>query len=91
VRLGRERINHLTNLIVKNLKESDEVNFQGEDHDVRINVVRTITNELLIDDEIDEEVRRILSTYSNRLVEGTRDWEILYYKHYEQEAQRRGL
>ena len=49
MRLGRERINHLTNLIVKNLKESDEINFQGEDHDVRINVVRTITNELLID------------------------------------------
>jgi hypothetical protein len=91
VRLGRERINYLTNLIVKSLKESDEIHFQGEDHDVRINVVRTITNELLIDDEIDEEVRRILSTYSNRLVEGTRDWEILYYKHYEQETQRRGL
>ncbi len=91
MRINREKINHLSNVIVKDLEDSEDVSFLSESTDVRINIVRAITNELAIDDEIDEEVRRILSTYSSRLIEGTREWEILYNKHYEQEAKRRGV
>ena len=91
MRINREKINHLSNLIVKDLEDSEEVTFLGEYTDVRINVVRAITNELSIDDEIDEEVRRVLSTYSSRLIEGSQEWDILYNKHYEQEAKRRGV
>lgn len=91
MKLGREKVNHLANLIVKELEESEEVDFFGEMLDVRMNIVRVITNELVIDDEIDEEVRRVLSSFSSRLVDGSRDWDILYAKHYEQEALRRGV
>ena len=91
MRISREKINHLSNILVKDLEDSDEVSFLGDATDVRINVVRAITNELTIDDEIDEEVRRVLSTYSSRLIEGTREWEVLYNKHYEQESKRRGV
>ncbi len=92
MRLSREKINHLTTLIVKDMEGSEEVTFLADAQEIRTNVLRAITNELLIDDEIDEEVRRILSTYSSsRLIEGSRDWEILYNKHYEQETRRRGL
>lgn len=91
MRINREKINHLSNLIVKDFQDSEDVAFLGEATDVRINIVRAITNELTIDDDIDEEVRRVLSSYSSRLIEGTREWEILYYKHYEQEAARRGV
>jgi hypothetical protein len=91
MRISREKINHLSNVLVKDMEESDEISFLSDSTDVRINVVRAITNELVIDDEIDEEVRRILSTYSSRLIEGTREWEVLYNKHYDQEAKRRGV
>ena len=91
MRINREKVNHLSNLIVKDMEESDAVSFLGDPTDVRINIVRAITNELAIDDDIDEEVRRVLSSYSSRLVDGTREWEILYAKHYGQEAKRRGL
>ena len=91
MRINREKINHLSNIIVKDLEDSEEVSILTDSTDVRINVVRAITNELTIDDEIDEEVRRVLSTYSSKLIEGTREWEILYNKHYEQEAKRRGV
>lgn len=91
MRINREKINHLSNIIVKDMEDSEEVSVLTDSTDVRINVVRAITNELTIDDEIDEEVRRVLSTYSSKLIEGTREWEILYNKHYEQEAKRRGV
>lgn len=91
MKLSREKINHLTNLVVKDIEECEDVDFLVEPEDLRMNVLRAISNELIIDDEIEEEVRRILSTYSSRLVEGSRDWEILFNKHYEQEAKRRGI
>ncbi len=91
MKLSREKINHLTNLVVKDIEECEDVDFLVEPQELRMNVLRAISNELIIDDEIEEEVRRILSTYSSRLVEGSRDWEILFNKHYEQEAKRRGI
>ena len=91
MKLSREKINHLTNLVIKDMEECDDVDFLVEPQELRMNVLRAISNELIIDDEIEEEVRRILSTYSSRLVEGSRDWEILFNKHYEQEAKRRGI
>ncbi len=91
MKLSREKINHLTNLVVKDMEECEDVDFLVEPQDFRMNVLRAISNELIIDDEIEEEVRRVLSTYSSRLVEGSRDWEILFNKHYEQEAKRRGI
>ncbi len=91
MKLSREKINHLTNLVVKDLEECEDVDFHVEPQELRMNVLRAINNELIIDDEIEEEVRRILSTYSSRLVEGSRDWDILFNKHYDQEAKRRGI
>ena len=91
MKLSREKINHLTNLVVKDIEECEDVDFLVETQELRMNVLRAISNELIIDDEIEEEVRRILSTYSSRLVEGSRDWEILFNKHYDQEAKRRGI
>lgn len=91
MKLSREKINHLTNLVVKDLEACEDVDFLVEPQELRMNVLRAISNELVIDDEIEEEVRRILSTYSSRLVEGSRDWDVLFNKHYEQEARRRGI
>ena len=91
MRLSREKINHITNILMDDLKENSDVDFIVEEGEIRSSVQRSIINELMLDDEIDEEVRRTLSSYSSRLLEGSREWEILYWKHYEQESNRRGL
>tara|TARA_Y100000590_G_C14942829_1_gene721948 strand:- start:194 stop:469 length:276 start_codon:yes stop_codon:yes gene_type:complete len=91
MRLNRDKINHITNILIEDLKDNSDVDFIVEEGEVRSNVQRSIINELMLDDEIDEEVRRTLSSYSSRLLEGSREWEILYWKHYEQESNRRGL
>ena len=91
MRLSRDKINHFTNILMDDLKDLSDVDFIVEEGEIRSNVQRSIINELMLDDEIDEEVRRTLSSYSSRLLEGSREWEILYWKHYEQESNRRGL
>ncbi|NOX20800.1 MAG: DUF507 family protein [Nitrospirae bacterium] len=51
---------------------------------------RSIIEELKLGEEIDEVVRRKLSSYSKKLVEGSPEWEVLYKKFFKEEEKRRG-
>jgi len=87
--LSRQKINHLSQLIVKALQKSGHVTLLKPENDVRLQVVKTLTDELRIEEIVDAEVRRKLSSYSRKIVEGNREWDVMYQKFYEQEMKRR--
>lgn len=88
--LSREKINHLSKLIINGLEEEeDTVRLLAEQNEVRLQIVKIITDELKIDDVVDEEVRKMLNSYSKKLKEGSSEWEVLYRKHYEEEMKKR--
>jgi uncharacterized protein len=87
--LSRPKINHLSQLIVKALQSAGEVKFLKPDNDVRLQVVKTFTDELKIEEIVDIEVRRKLASYSRKIVEGNREWDVMYQKFYEQEMRKR--
>jgi hypothetical protein len=87
--LSRPKINHLSQLIVKHLQKSGTIHFLKPENDVRLQVVKTLTDELKIEEVIDTEVRRKLASYSRKIVEGNREWEVMYQKFYEQEMKKR--
>jgi hypothetical protein len=87
--LSRQRINHLSQLIVKHLQKSATIRFLKPENDVRLQVVKTLTDELKIEEVIDTEVRRKLASYSRKIVEGNREWDVMYQKFYEQEMKKR--
>lgn len=89
MRLTREKINHLSKLIIAGLAKDDRVEFFEEENKIRLEIVNIITNILKIDDEIDAEVRKTLSSYSKNIREGTPEWDVLYNKHYNEEANKR--
>jgi hypothetical protein len=94
MRLSRERIFYLTDRIVAELeatagalalKEGDE---EGR-KELRNEVMRTLTDESKLEESIDQEVRRILGSYSRPLPEGSREWDVLYEKTREEVRRRR--
>ncbi len=84
MRMSRERIVHLADRIVAELQATAGVVVKDGDvevlKDVRSEVIRTLTDEGKLEESIDQEVRRILSSYSRSLPEGSREWEVLYTK-----------
>jgi hypothetical protein len=88
MRMTRERIFYLADLIVKELGSTDGVQFKAPD-DVRPEVIRALTEESKLEDSIDVEVRRILGSYARQAPEGSREWEILYQKTREEVFRRR--
>ena len=87
--LTRPKINYLSHLIVKALQQAGTVTFLKPENDVRLQIVKTLTDELKIEEVIDAEVRRKLASYSRKIVEGNREWDIMYQKFYEQEMKKR--
>lgn len=88
MRMSRERIFHLADLIVKELTASAAVTVRAPD-ELRTEVIRVLTDEAKLEDSIDVEVRRILASYSRPLPEGSREWEVLYQKTREEVFKRR--
>jgi hypothetical protein len=79
MRMSRERIFSLADLILKELTGTPGVQVKQAD-DLRPEIVRVLTEESKLDDSIDGEVRKILASYSRPLPEGSREWEVMYQK-----------
>jgi hypothetical protein len=79
MRMSRERIFHLADQILKELSNTDGVHVKAPD-DVRPEIIRALSEESKLEESIDGEVRKILSSYSRPLPEGGHEWEVLYDK-----------
>ena len=88
MRMSRERLFYLADLIVKELASVPGVQVRAPD-EVRPEVVRGLTEEAKLEESVDTEVRRTLSSYSRPVPEGSREWEIMYQKTREEVFRRR--
>jgi hypothetical protein len=88
MRMSRERIFHLADLIVKELGTVHGVQVRAPDG-VRPEIIRALTEESKLEESIDTEVRKTLSSYSRHMPEGSREWEVLYQKTREEVYRRR--
>ena len=88
MRMSRERIFHLTDLILKELGTVEGVQVKAPD-ELRTEVLRALTEESKLEESIDSEVRKTLASYSRPMPEGSREWEVLYQKTREEVYKRR--
>jgi hypothetical protein len=88
MRMSRERLFYLADLIVKELGAVTGVQVRAPE-DLRVEVMRSLTEEAKLEESVDTEVRRTLSSYSRPVPEGSREWEIMYQKTREEVFKRR--
>jgi hypothetical protein len=89
-RLSREKINFLARQILDFLFEYDEVDFLFEPNEVRLSVVKTLEEELQLYDLIDKKAVEKIQSQKKAIEEGSREWEILYRKYYNDEISKLG-
>lgn len=88
MRMSRERIYHLADLIVKEIGNAPGVVVKAPE-DLRPEIVRALTEEAKLDESIDAEVRKILASYARPAAEGSPEWTVLYQKTREEVLRRR--
>ena len=88
MKLSREKIVHISHLVLNHLNQDEEVEFFADPQEIRQQVFAIISDEMKSDEAIDAAVRRKLESQKRGIVEGSEEWEILYRKYYEEEMAR---
>ena len=91
MRISREKVNHISKIIIDDLEKREEFDYKTELNEVRLEITHVMNEYLKIEDQADEGARKICASYSKKLREGTDEWDILYNKHYEEYLSKRGL
>ena len=88
MRLSRAKVNHLSRLVVEALEGDERVKITRDPNDIRLQVVRIITDEVKRDAMVDELVRAKITSQKRDFPEGGREWEILYRQYYQEEMEK---
>ena len=84
MKINRDKINHISSLIVKDFSTRNEMDYKVDLNDLRLEITKTMTEVLQLDDKADTEARRIMGTYKNPPREGSPEWDIMYQKHFDE-------
>ena len=88
MKLSRERVLHLSRLIMGYLDADDGVEYFEEPKEIRQQIVKMIEAEMKADEQIDALVRHKIESQKRTIVEGSDEWDVLYRKYYEDEVAR---
>jgi len=84
---SEDRIYHIAHLLTDCVWKDDLVDYKDEDKAVRI-VRRVLVDYFSKDERADEAVRRRITSLKKGVYEGSREWDILYRKYYEEEMKK---
>ena len=90
LRLSREKINFLSRLILDSLFENDQVEFLDDPNEIRLVIVKSIEEEISLYNDIDKKAIEKIQSQKKSIEEGSREWEILYRKFYNEEIAKLG-
>ena len=88
MKLSREKVLHISHLIMGHLDKDDGVEYLDDPQEIRQTIVKIIMDEMRNDEAIDALVRRKLESQKKGIVEGSDEWDVLYRKYFEEEVAR---
>ncbi len=85
MKLSEERVSHLAHLVWDALYDEDLVDYPNDEEALKA-IKRAMLDYLRTDDQIDDLARQKILSQKRGIQEGSREWDILYRKYYEEEA-----
>ena len=85
MKLSDDRINHLSHVLFQALNSMDEVDFMEDENEIRLRIKKTLVECLREFDALEEKIQASLGSYSRKIVEGSREWDVMWSKAYDEE------
>ena len=89
-RLSREKVNYLSKRILEALTRNEQVEFLDDPNEIRLIIVRSIEEEMKLYELLDKKAIDKIQSQKKSIEEGSREWEILYRKYYNDELSKLG-
>src|SRR5712691_6433688 len=91
MKLSRDKINDLSHKVVAALRKSRDFRLKRESNDVRLELVKIITDLLQTEDKVDRAARTKIRTQKREISEGTEEWDLLHRRYYAEELKKLGI
>jgi len=91
MKLSRDKINDISHKLVAALRKSHEARLKKSLNDVRLEMVREITELLHLEDKVDRAARQKIRTQKREITEGTEEWDLLLRRYYAEELRKLGI
>lgn len=88
IRLSESRISHLAHLVMDGLRREKIADFPNEGRSLA-ETKQVLREFFQREDQIDEIVRQKIASLSRHVPPGSREWDILYRKYFEEESRKR--
>ena len=89
-RLTREKINYLSRQVLSVLENDDQVDFLDDPNEIRLVIVKSVEEEMKLYEALDKKAIDKIQSQKKAIEEGSREWEILYRKYYNDELAKLG-
>jgi uncharacterized protein len=91
MKLSRDKLNDISHKIVTALRKSREFRLKRDPNDVRLELLKVMTELLHTEEKVDRAARTKIRTQKRDIPEGTEEWELLHKRYYAEELKKLGI
>ena len=92
MKLSRDKVSDISHKIIEMLRKSRDLRLRKKDsNDVRLEIVRQMTEVLMTEEKVDRAARAKIRTQKRDIPEGSEEWDILLRRYYAEELKKLGI
>ena len=91
MKLSRDKVTDISHKVVNSLRKARELRMKKDTNDVRLEVVRFMTELLMAEDKVDRAARQKIRSQKREVPEGSEEWDLLHRKYYSEELKKLGI
>ena len=91
MKLSRDKITDMSHKIVAALRKSRELRVKKDPNEVRLEIVRAITELLTAEEKVDRLSRDKVRSQKRDIPEGSEEWDLLHRRYYSEELKKLGI
>jgi len=91
MKLSRDKVNDLSHKLLGAMRKSKIFRFKLEPNDVRLEIVREMTDLLMAEERVDRAAREKIRSQKREIIEGSEEWDLLHRRYYAEEMKKLGI
>src|SRR6266567_4937781 len=91
MKLSRDKVNDMSHKIVNSLRKARELRMKKDTNEVRLEIVRFMTELLVAEDKVDRAARQKIKSQKREIPEGSEEWDLLHRRYYSEELKKLGI
>jgi hypothetical protein len=91
MKLSRDKVTDISHKLVTMLRKSRDLRVKKDANDLRLEIVRDMTEILTAEDKVDRAARQKIRSQKREIPEGTEEWDLLHRRYYSEELKKLGI